>query len=202
MHPNPAFRATPRETNLAFARQAAFGTLMVNGPDGPLAAHVPFLLSQDGTVLETHLVRSNPVARTLPAPALIAVQGPEGYISPDWYDLPDQVPTWNYVAIHLRGTLELCPADGLRDLLDRQSAFFEDRLAPKPPWTADKMPAETLQKMMRAIVPCRMRITDVQGTWKLGQNKPDTARLSAARHLDATSPAPGTHPLAALMGLS
>ena len=51
-------------------------------------------------------------------------------------------------------------------------------MLPKPPWTTAKMNPVTMQKMMRMIVPCRMRITGVDGTWKLSQNKPDAVRLA------------------------
>lgn len=180
MHPNSAFRTAPLETNLAFARERGFGLLSVNGPAGPLAAHLPFVISQDGQTLLTHLVRSNPVAAALPSEALMAVSGPDSYVSPDWYGMDDQVPTWNYVAVHLRGRLELRPPEELYDVLERQTAAFEALLRPKPPWTPDKMPQDLMQRLMRAIVPCRMRIEDVQGTWKLAQNKPDEARLAAA----------------------
>ncbi|ARE40798.1 Negative transcriptional regulator [Rhodovulum sp. P5] len=199
MHPNPAFRTRPRDANVAFARDRGFGMLTVNGPDGPHVSHVPFLLSEDGTVVETHLVRSTPLARSLPASAVLAVQGPDGYISPDWYGLPDQVPTWNYVAVHLRGPLEVAPPDALRDLLDRQSALFEERLAPKPVWTTAKMPDEGLARLMRAILPCRMRVEVVEGTWKLGQNKPEAARIAAADGLAAAALSPEARILADLM---
>ena len=177
MHPNPAFRGESAARNLAFARDRAFGMLSVNGDGGPLLSHVPFVLN-DGEV-DLHLVRSNPILRELPAPAVLAVTGPDGYVSPDWYGVPDQVPTWNYVAVHLRGTLERLPDDTLREMLDRQSAAYEGRL-PKRPWTADKMTPEALAKLMRAITPCRMRIEAIDGTWKVSQNKPDAVRLSAA----------------------
>jgi transcriptional regulator len=55
---------------------------------------------------------------------------------------------------------------------------------PKPIWTVDKVSAEPLAKLMRQIVPCVLEIADIQGTWKLGQNKPDAARLSAADQLE------------------
>lgn len=180
MHPNSAFRTAPPATNLAFARERGFGTLSVNGAAGPLAAHLPFVISQDGQTLLTHLVRSNPLAAVLPSDALMAVTGPDSYVSPDWYGVDDQVPTWNYVAVHLRGRLELRPQEELYELLERQTAEFEALLQPKAPWTPDKMPRDLLRRMMRSIVPCRMRIADVQGTWKLGQNKPEDARLAAA----------------------
>lgn len=199
MHPNPAFRAEPRERNIAFARERAFGTLSANGEAGPLVSHVPFLLSEDGTVLETHLVRSTPLSRSLPAQAVMAVAGPDAYISPDWYEMDDQVPTWNYVAVHLRGRLEARPADELRALLERQSAEFEERLLPKRPWTLDKMPTDLVERLMRAIVPVRMQVESVEGTWKLAQNKPGAARLAAARQLETFGRDPEARLLTALM---
>ncbi|WP_170347484.1 MULTISPECIES: FMN-binding negative transcriptional regulator [Ruegeria] len=182
MHPNPAFRAEDRARHIEFARDRAFGVLAISDDGAPLISHVPFLLSEDGAVADLHLVRSNPIVRLLCGPKVvrIAVQGPDGYVSPDWYGVADQVPTWNYVAVHLTGRLELRPQDELRDLLDRQSAFFEDRLLPKAPWVTGKMSDDALARMMRMIVPCRMQVEDIQGTWKLGQNKPEEARIAAA----------------------
>ncbi len=201
MHPNPVFRKTPDETNLDFARERGFGTLSINGDDGPLIAHIPFVLSDDGKTADLHMLRSNLITRATDQPqsAVLAISGPDSYISPDWYDADDQVPTWNYVAIHLRGTLTQLPADALRASIDTLAAQFEDRLAPKPAWTNDKMPPEGLAKMMRMIVPFRFDVESVDGTWKLGQNKPDAARKSAAKHVQAYGIGQETALLAALM---
>ncbi|BDW83978.1 FMN-binding negative transcriptional regulator [Roseicyclus marinus] len=192
MHPNPAFRSEPEALNLAFARARGFGTLCVNGDQGPMLAHVPFWLNADATMGELHLVRSNPIARAVtgPVPAVIAVMGPDGYISPDWYGDPAQVPTWNYIAVHLRGHLHPADPDEMRRHLDRVSAHFEDRLAPKTPWTVDKMPEEALARMMRGILPFRFTLDAVDGTWKLNQNKTEAARLGAA---DAVASSPIGH---------
>lgn len=187
MHPNPVFRGTEREISLSFARKRGFGVLSVNADPGPLLSHIPFILDDAGTLAELHLVRSNPIARALrsgPLQAVIAVTGPDAYVSPDWYGLPDQVPTWNYVAVHLRGTLSLAPVEDLRDLLDRQSAVFEEALRPKAPWTMDKVSDDAAAKLMRSILPCRFEVASVDSTWKLGQNKPEAARLGAAKALD------------------
>jgi transcriptional regulator len=109
------------------------------------------------------------------------------------------VPTWNYIAVHLRGHLSALPADALRGHLDRLSETFETRLLPKPPWRADKMSSETLDRMMRMIVPCRFEILTVDGTWKLAQNKPDAARVAAADAMTAEGPGQAVETLAALM---
>lgn len=189
MHTNPAFRQEPRERNLAFARARGFGILTVNGPDGPHASHVPFLLDDDASFADLHLARSNPIARAgLPAPALIAVSGPDAYISPDWYgphdQVPDQVPTWNYVAVHLRGTLEPLPDTALRPHVDALSAEHEGRIAGKRPWTSAKMTEGAMPRMMRMILPFRFHVTSVEGTWKLNQNKTPEIRARAAAALE------------------
>lgn len=202
MHPNPVFHDADAQANLAFARERGFGVLAVAAEHGaPHLSHVPFLLSRAGDAAELHLVRSNPIARLAeaPCPARIAVSGPDGYVSPDWYGMEEQVPTWNYVAVHLTGMLERRPQAELRALLDRESALFERRLLPKTPWRADKMDAAALDRMMRMIVPFRMRIEAVDGTWKLNQNKPAPARQSAADHVDAFGIGAETARLAALM---
>ena len=200
MHPNPTYRRTPEDRAIAFIRDRAFGQLTLNGPDGLLASHVPVLLSEDTTTLDLHLVRSNPLLKTLdtPHPVLMAIAGPDGYVSPDWYGADDQVPTWNYTAVHLRGTLEKLPQHQIRDVLDRQSAHFENQLS-KTPWTTDKMTPEVLEKMMRQIVPCRITIADIQSTFKLNQNKPDDVRLRAADNMETSGIGQETSTLAALM---
>lgn len=186
MHPNPVYRGATANFNLEFARQQGFGMLAVCADGAPLISHIPFVLNGAGDVADFHLVRSNPIARLGGAVcARLAVQGPHSYISPDWYGADDQVPTWNYVAVHLVGEITQRPAGELRALLDRQSAEFEDRLAPKTSWTAAKMTPDVLDRMMRQIVPCRMNVAEVLGTWKLNQNKPDAVRLRAADHVDA-----------------
>jgi len=201
MHPNQVFHDASDEGNLAFARERGFGMLAVGGAGAPMLSHVPFVLAEDGKTVELHLVRSNPIARALvgQVPVCLAVSGPDSYISPDWYGVEGQVPTWNYVAVHLGGTLERLPDDALRGVLDRLSKQFEAKLAPKAPWTADKMDPGALAKMMRMIVPFRMAVTHVDGTWKLAQNKPDEARERAAGFVSTYGIGSQERDLAALM---
>ena len=185
MHPNLTFRKAERQQNLDFAIQRGFGTLAINGENGPLISHIPFFIDSKNDILEAHLVRSNPIIRELatPQPAVIAVTGPDSYISPDWYQTENQVPTWNYVAVHLRGTIEKLPADKLPAFLERLSNRFEQQLAPKPVWTMDKVKAEHLERLLKIIIPIQMKISSLDGTWKLGQNKSEEARISAAQEM-------------------
>ncbi|MFV0473689.1 MAG: FMN-binding negative transcriptional regulator [Pikeienuella sp.] len=202
MHPNPIYRGADEARNLAFARERGFGALTIAGEAGPLLSHAPFVISEDGGAIGAHIVRSNPIWRALregPARALLAVSGPDGYISPDWYGIDDQVPTWNYVAVHLRGELRLLDQAALRPHLEALSEEFERRLAPKPVWRIDKMAEEPLARMMRMIVPVSMRIESVEGTWKFSQNKTDAARIAAAEALERTGFGQEVPALAALM---
>ena len=202
MHPNPAFRRVARATSLDFARAQGFGQLLINGADGwPLVAHVPFVLDASGAGAGFHLVRSNPIARAVGqgVPARLVVQGPHSYVSPDWYEMPQQVPTWNYVAVHLSGEIRPCTSDALLAQLDQILAQFEARLAPKRPWTHAKMEPQVMEGMMRQIVPFALHVTQVDGTWKLGQNKPDAARLAAAGQMVQHGMGCNVAQLAALM---
>src|SRR6056297_1497493 len=121
MHPNPAFREADTQRALNTARNRAFGMLLLSSAGAPLIAHVPFLLSDDGGRADLHLVRSNPICSVCAEPqsATLAVSGPDGYVSPDWYGIDDQVPTWNYVAVHFRGPLSLAAPETLRGVLAR-----------------------------------------------------------------------------------
>ena len=202
MHPNPVFRREPRESALELARERGFGVFTVAGPEGVLAAHAPFVLNDERRVL-AHLVRVNPLARHLgsgPVRALLIVSGPDGYVSPDWYGESQLVPTWNYVAVHLRGELRLLDDMALRPILERLSETFEARLAPKPPWRTDKVDEGLLARMMRQIIPIEMSVDTVESTFKLNQNRSDSARAGAAAALAAGgTPGMETRALAALM---
>ena len=191
MHPNRSFRNIEIDKKYQLMVKKVFGSLIFAHSDGILVSHVPFLLDESGEYLEMHLVRSNPILRYLDEPqnVVLTVQGPDAYISPDWYGVPDQVPTWNYVAVHVRGKLERLPQEDIRGVLERLSAVTEERLLPKKPWTIDKMTPEVFEKMTRQIVPVKLTIDqitkegetqpDISGTWKLSQNKPDEVRQAA-----------------------
>lgn len=192
MHPNPSFRNTSDGQSWELVSQTSFGTLVQSASGLPVISHVPFLLSACRSYIELHLVRSNPMARVevgKAIPTTLIVNGPDGYISPDWYGIDDQVPTWNYVAVHLTGQLVRLDDDAMEPLLARLSDQFEAQLHPKPIWTMEKMTAAVKMKMMRQILPFKFEISELYSTWKLGQNKPEQARLGAADALAEYVPA-------------
>jgi transcriptional regulator len=114
------------------------------------------------------------------AEALFVINGPDGYISPDWYGAPDQVPTWNYVAVELVGSARKMDEAELIAQSDALSYSQELKLTPKPVWTRAKMTDGLFEKMLRGIYGFEMHVTTWRSTLKLGQNKSDAMREAAA----------------------
>jgi transcriptional regulator len=133
-----------------------------------------------------HLARGNALTKHIAGSvALAVVNGPDGYVSPDYYTAANQVPTWNYVAIEMEGPVRMLDDDGLIAQLDNLSALHEDRLLPKKPWTRDKMDDDVFRKMLSAITGFEMEITAWRPTFKLSQNKPTDERARVADALEA-----------------
>ncbi|WP_332818728.1 FMN-binding negative transcriptional regulator [Sphingopyxis sp.] len=187
MHPNSAFR--PRQDDLAelLVREIGFAAIFANTPDGPRVAHAPVVLSADAITLQFHIARGNALTRHLGgASALAVVQGPDAYVSASWYSEADQVPTWNYVAIEMEGTVRKLDDDALVAQLDTLSAQHEARVGANPPWTRGKMNPALFSKMTGAIVGFEMRITAWRPTIKLSQNKPADERERVIEGVEAT----------------
>lgn len=133
------------------------------------------------------LSRANPLAAALEAQphALAVVTGPQAYVSPDWYGLPDQVPTWNYLSAEIEGPLRRLDDTEATVLLDDLSAALEAKLAPKLAWTRAKMSPGRFEAMLGGITAFEMTIERLEGVRKLGQNKPDAAQTALAEALAA-----------------
>ena len=186
MHPNPIVQWQDREAMRELVRAVSFGMLFAGTPDGPRVAHLSVVWLDDDT-LGLHIARGNGLTRHLDGrAALFVVNGPDGYVSPDWYGLgPDEVPTWNYVAVELEGVMRKMSRDEMMAQIDQLGAEQEARLAPKPAWTRNKVDPARIAKMADGILGFRLEIQAWRGTLKLGQNKPEAARLAAADGLAA-----------------
>lgn len=156
-------------------RTNVFATLVTEISGRLDATHVPVVLdAQRGALgsLRFHLARANPTSKALAdkREVLMVFTGPHTYISPDWYANENLVPTWNYAVVHAYGTPRTVDETELRRLLDDMTASQEDGLAKKP-WTTDKMPSDLVDKLCKAIVGFDLLITELQGKWKLNQNR-------------------------------
>jgi len=195
MTPGAPYRWTDEAAIRDFVTQTGFGLLCVAAPDRMHAVHLP-LIWLDERRIGLHIHRANPIVPHLDGQdALIVVTGDQAYISPDWYGLPDKVPTWNYVAAELRGPMTRLDKAETIAQIDALSHEQERRLAPKPLWTRDKMSDGLFDRTMTGLVGFAMQVEAMHGTAKLGQDKPEAARIGVADALDAV----GEGALASLM---
>lgn len=193
MHVPHAFQID-RAASLGFVLERSFGLICAAEGDSPVASPLPFHLSyeSDGTpAIAFHVARHNPLAGLADGERrwLLAVQGDDAYVSPDWYASVHQVPTWLYQAVHLTGPVRIMESDEMILHLDSLSARFESGLSPKPVWTMEKLPPARREGLTRAIVGLVMTVEDVQGISKMNQHKSDADHVAVATALRSqTSP--------------
>ena len=196
MHASPAFMIEDEATLLAHLTAHPFVTLAA-APDGrPMIAHAPLIVRrlETGLALDLHISRGNALAPFLAAGfrAVAVSLATDAYISPDWYESADHVPTWNYITVEAEGRVTLLDQIGLVAQIDALSAQEEARLLPKRPWTRAKMSPGRFEAMARAIVGARLAVERLEGVTKLGQNKTETERAGVVAAL-------GDHPIARSM---
>jgi transcriptional regulator len=184
MHPNRKFHISDTAAMARFVSEQGFGLLVASTAEGLRAVHVPILL--DGECARFHVSKGNLIHSALFAgcDALLVVNGPHAYVSPDWYGLEDRVPTWNYLAVEMEGAVAPIDRDSLVRLLDDLSDLHEERLVPKPVWKRGKMSDGRFDGLLKAISGFEMRIRAWRGTAKLDQDKPDEVRARIADALE------------------
>jgi transcriptional regulator len=183
MYIPPSFAETDLNTLHDFIESHSFGVLISQG-DEPAASHLPFLLDRQREPLGRligHMARANPQWREADGRRVLAIfSGPHAYISPSWYEAEQVVPTWNYVAVHVYGTLRLVNDDAaaLQIVRDMVARYERGRAQP---WRLED-DAEFLGRMVKAIVGFHIDIDRIEGKWKLSQNHPPARRerVSAA----------------------
>lgn len=184
MHPARDFHETDPAALAARVAERGFAVVIGTRGDRPLVAHAPVLLDEGR--LRFHLSAANPLASAInPAGrALAVITGDEAYVSPDWYALPDQVPTWNYVSVEIEGPVRVLSRAEATALLDDLAARYEAELAPKPPWSRSKMNPARFDAMLSGIVAFEMTVERLAGVSKLSQNKSVGAIRRVAAALD------------------
>ncbi len=165
--------------------------LVTMTPRGIAASTLPLLyVPTTGGMgsLHGHVSRANRQwIDTLPgSEALVLFQGSDAYVSPSAYPTKAEtgkvVPTWNYVSVHVRGSLIIHDDPAwTRDLVDRLTAKHEENHASARAnndvtgraWSTSDAPAEYIDSMVRAIVGIEIAITSIDGKAKLSQNRSD-----------------------------
>ncbi len=176
-----------------FISEYPLGILVVGGPNGLDANHLPFGLNPDAGeqgALFAHVARANPVWQEVGdgAEVLVIFRAAGAYVSPNWYpskhESHRQVPTWNYRAVHVHGRLRICDDERfVRGVVARLTRTHEARTGSERPWKMTDSSAEYIDEMLASIVGLEVEISRMVGKWKLSQNKETRDRTGAAEEL-------------------
>jgi transcriptional regulator len=169
-----------------FVREHDFATLVLVEDGLPAASHllVDFASAADGTWLVSgHMARANKLWRSFDPgrEILLIFGGPDTYISPTWYSHLN-VPTWNYIAVHLYGLPRLIESGPeLSDILSRLIKRYET----KSDYRLESLPADFVRKEMAGVMGFQVRVTRVEANFKLSQNRDDEDHANIIRQLEA-----------------
>lgn len=185
MYSPPHYREGRDNLIVEVVRRFSFATLITAGTDGPFVSHLPLLLDETGRSLLGHCARANPQWRHFAEGQTVTAifQGPHAYISPAWYrPQSDNVPTWNYVAVHARGKASLinAPEDvyaSMQTLVRHFEAKYETG------WSLPEAANADLEALCRAIVVFRIDIQETQAKFKLSQKEEPPNRENVIRQL-------------------
>ena len=177
------YREEDHETILAFLRQNNFPAIVSCDGQKPIATHAVVEVTEDENgrmTIYSHLARANPQWKTFGSQEIMLIfQGAHTYISPRWYNHVN-VPTWNYMMIHVYGKVRLVEGDELFDLLSRlvriQEANSQYRL--------EGLPQDFVQKEIKGVVGFAVDVTSIDAGYKLSQNRNDEDHANIVRELE------------------
>lgn len=166
------YKVSDLEEIKEFIQHNSFATIVSIRKGKPIAAHIPVLLKkiEDDYYLTGHLAYGNPLWKTFEEvqDILVIFNGPHAYISSSWYE-HENVPTWNYQAVHVYGKASLIEGmdleQDLTSLLEKYESFREN------PVLWDKLSPELLQQEMKGIKGFKIKVEEVQAAYKLSQNR-------------------------------
>ena len=184
------------ELTCALLREHPLATLITLDEHGhPCLSHLPIKLDQTGPdgmpkLLLGHLARANPLADIQDGALVkLSVMGAHAYISPDWYETPEMVPTWNYLAVEGSGYVRHLSDAALRKLLNDLTVQEERLLTPKPPWTLARLSEARLNQLLPSIAGFELVFDSLEGKAKLSQNRAQADIAGAVAGLEKRSDA-------------
>jgi|SRR5690606_30920320 transcriptional regulator len=180
----PRFAAEDPALVDALVRENPFALVVTAAGGPPVATHVPVVLegeTVEGGTLLGHLARVNPHWRSWEngTDVLVVFSGPHGYVSPTVYATDPSVPTWDYAAVHVTGTLELLGDDSeTLGVVERTVTALESLRTPS--WEPTPASRERFRTLLPGVVAFRVRVRAVQSLFKLSQDQ-DEERYGRVR---------------------
>ena len=168
-----------------FIKEHSFGILVTHGGGKTLATHIPLELTtnkEGKDVLQGHIAKRNPQKENFKndIEVLCIFNGPHSYVSSSWYNY-EEVPTWNYIAVHVYGKLKVTKGEelvvALKELVDTYEVDSEN------PISIEKLSDKTMGQV-HGIVGFEIEITDIQATKKLSQGHDEENYLNIISKLE------------------
>lgn len=171
-----------------FMKSNPFALLITVDEHRPLATHIPLEIREaEGKIYATgHIAYGNMQKKTLDnnCNVLLIFQGPHAYISSSWYEC-EEVPTWDYLAVHAYGTARILTKEELKSALDSMLTHYESHRENGRLW--DTFNPELLESEMKGIVGFEIEITSIQAAAKMSQNRNNTDYKSIVAELEKSN---------------
>jgi transcriptional regulator len=177
------FREEEHQKILAFLRCNNFPAIVSFDGDRPIATHTPVEVveNENGEItIYAHISRANPQWKSFNNQEILLIfQGAHTYVSPRWYNHVN-VPTWNYMMVHVYGKVRLLQGDELYALLSRLVHNHEVNTS----YSLEGLPQDFVQKEIRGVVGFALDVTRIDAGYKLSQNRNDEDHANIVRELD------------------
>ncbi len=176
------YREEDRQTILSFLKQNNFAALVTYDGERPVATHllVEVVEQPEGMTIYGHMARANPQRKTFgEREALLIFQGPHTYISARWYNHVN-VPTWDYMSVHVYGTVREVEGVELYGLLSRLVSSNE----PGTAYRLETLPQDFVQTTIKGVFGFAMQVTRLESAYKLSQNRDDEDHAEIIRELE------------------
>jgi transcriptional regulator len=182
------FEEKDRSKLVGFMKEFNFAAIVNSAKKRYWATHIPFLVSENGDeiILKAHMAKANPQWASFKneEEVLVIFQEPHTYISPKLYENKVSVPTWNYIAVHAYGVPRILHSDEEKiSLLEESFSEFESSY--KLQW--DNLPQDYKNDLLKGIVAFEIKVTDIEGKFKLSQNRTEGDRERIISKLEGDS---------------
>lgn len=166
------FKKTNANEVFGFIKEFNFGTLVSSHNGLPVATHIPFEVQGNAEQFSLfgHIAKGNKQGLQLEdgSTVLAIFQGPHSYVSPSWYTAPN-VPTWNYIAVHVYAKPRIVNGSELYQKMQAMVAKYEAPM--QKPMLMEHLDEDYITKHLNAITAFELKITEVQASYKLSQNR-------------------------------
>ncbi|MBL0330240.1 MAG: FMN-binding negative transcriptional regulator [Bacteroidetes bacterium] len=184
MYIPPYYKESDEQKLIAFMQTYNFATLISTNNANILATHLPFVIEKRGEqlFLVCHMAKANPQWESFTEnEVLVIFQGPHAYISPSNYEKQQNVPTWNYIAVHATGKAKIVsnPSEVMA-LMEKTIHQFEQKFYEQ--WKT--LSPDYINGMLKAIVAFEIEVTKLEGKFKLSQNKTKNEQQNIVHSLE------------------